>query len=309
MTTRFELYKITLVTENISGVDTEIQKIYKMTTDSFESINLNLSSPVSPMPLPEEDATENILVKMEGNSQQIRFGFRFSPDLSVLQEASINISQSGVALKYNEDLVNVDQYNNNGTDTNITYTDLGTSSNSIEYLESFLKQFENKSITDTFIVRIDDGSPSPLMEYGGSLVGIDCTLDSGSPVVWSINLDFMVGNVISIYDADTPEQPNDFKITKTIPSGQNPVVTFMWKDPDSSGGTNITSYVLIARCLSKSKNQTVTLTSWSDSDADGWYDYYIQSGSFIANEQWEAYMYATNTGGRGNYTKRIKFTV
>ena len=34
----------------------------------FDSVNFNYSSPISPMPLPEEGGEENVLVKMEGNT-------------------------------------------------------------------------------------------------------------------------------------------------------------------------------------------------------------------------------------------------
>ena len=38
---------------------------------NFSNVSFRYNSPVSPMPLPEEDSTENMLVKLEGNSMNL----------------------------------------------------------------------------------------------------------------------------------------------------------------------------------------------------------------------------------------------
>jgi len=43
-----------------------IQMVYKVKV--FDNIDFKFTSPISPMPLPEESGQENILVKMEGNT-------------------------------------------------------------------------------------------------------------------------------------------------------------------------------------------------------------------------------------------------
>ena len=35
---------------------------------TFNDISINKQTPVSPMPLPEEDSDENVLIKVEGNT-------------------------------------------------------------------------------------------------------------------------------------------------------------------------------------------------------------------------------------------------
>ena len=37
---------------------------------NFDSFNISVRTPISPMPLPEEKADENVLVKMEGNTSK-----------------------------------------------------------------------------------------------------------------------------------------------------------------------------------------------------------------------------------------------
>lgn len=299
------MYKITPIIESTSGGSSDKYKFVKFYTNAFESFNTSLSTPVSPMPLPEENSRENLLVKMEGNSQQVRFSCKFSTELVTVQNATI----SGSDMLYDGTLIDVDHYIN--STTSIPYSALLTTTNNISLLTKFLEAFENRSISDTFIVRIIDTSESnPLMAYGGSIVNIDCTLDSGSPVVWSVNIDFMVGNVVSIYDADTPEEPTNFGLNIEPPAGAvNGKVTYSWTDPSNTGGSAITSYMLNAVCLSKTKQVTARPTTAQVTVAGSIKSFYIQSASFLSGERWEFRMYAYNTNGRGLPTKSKEATI
>ena len=53
--------------------DSGIQQCFKIKV--FDQIDWKFSSPISPMPLPEESGQENILIKMEGNTHTINFGW------------------------------------------------------------------------------------------------------------------------------------------------------------------------------------------------------------------------------------------
>ena len=70
------LYKYVLSDDG----NTEI--VYRYTVPNLESLNVQYNTPISPMPLPEEDADENILVKIDGGDRleehtQIRSSFNF----------------------------------------------------------------------------------------------------------------------------------------------------------------------------------------------------------------------------------------
>jgi hypothetical protein len=301
------LYKITPIVETASGgggTTSNKYKYVKFYTNAFESFNTSLSTPVSPMPLPEENSRENLLVKMEGNSQQVRFSCKFSTELVTVQNATI----LGTQIVYDGTFIDVDHYINSTTP--IVYSPLLTTTNNISLLTKFLEAFENRSISDTFIVRIIDTTTSEsLMRYGGSIVNIDCTLDSGSPVVWSVNIDFMVGNVVSIYDADTPEEPTNFAVNVEPPAGAvNGKVTYSWTDPSNTGGSSITAYMLSATCLGKTKQVTAQPTTAQVTVVGSTKSFYIQSGSFLIGENWEFHMYAYNTNGRGLPSKSIEST-
>ena len=306
MSVRFELYKIAPET-----YDSEEYTINRMTTEAFDSININLSSPVSPMPLPENVSEENMLVKMEGNSKQVRFAFKFSDELVTLASED-EIAESDLVGR--EDVIDVIKKADGNT---YTYSPDNTHSG-ISKISQFLKNFENKSITDTFVVRLFDTDTSKeVIKYGGSLISVDCTADATSPVVWSVNIDFLVGNVISIYDADTPDEPNNFKFEAKSGSGNSTTIRFGFAAPDRSGGTSITKYVLKGFARNDGDKQLVKeITSPSSSDGTS-SDYDITvansdvedsvgaSQNFTAGTRWVFYMYAVNTGGRGINTDEV----
>ena len=54
------------VVPNSTDTGFTVKKEYKL--PNVNSFSIDLNSPVSPMPLPEEGADSNILVKIEGNS-------------------------------------------------------------------------------------------------------------------------------------------------------------------------------------------------------------------------------------------------
>ena len=63
------------------------------TIKNFESFNINLRTPISPMPLPEEKSGENVLVKMEGNTQVINLAWTLvesTTDLSFGNQSDAN---------------------------------------------------------------------------------------------------------------------------------------------------------------------------------------------------------------------------
>lgn len=305
MSTRFELFKIGQ--ELFSTQANTVTKFFinKLIAHSFDSFNISLSSPVSPMPLPEDTAESNILVKMEGNSAQIRFSFKFGEGLVDLLSTD-GLLESDLAPN-EKTQVDVDVDINGSAHT---YTSMVSSTNNILKIKTFLENFENTSITNTYVARIyDTGTSEVLAEYGGSLVSMDCQLDAGSPVVWTVNIDFMIGDVISIYDADTPDPVNNFNVVEvTVPQGQNLKVQYDWTPPDREGGSAITKYV--ARGYNEERSIDFTIDMTSPTFVNPNYTWDLQSSDFSSGETWIFYMYPVNTGGKGSHSEkiRVKFT-
>ena len=157
-------------------------RIDKFVAKTFESIGIDLNTPISPMPLPEDRSTENILVKMEGNSQQVRFGCRFDGnlvELSYVEDLTEILTQAGI--------VNVDT--KSAADGGGAYdydANIISEPDNIQLVQTFLNNFESRSITDTFIIRIVDKSQTPekiLFTGGGSIQAINTSTDAASPVV------------------------------------------------------------------------------------------------------------------------------
>ena len=74
-------------------------------------------------------------------------------------------------------------------------TNIITEDDNIQLVQTFLNNFESRSITDTFILRIVDKSQTPekiLFTGGGSIQSINTSTDAASPVVWNVNVDFFV---------------------------------------------------------------------------------------------------------------------
>lgn len=311
MTIRFELYKISQEKFSPENANSSSEKYYihRMSTNAFENININLSTPVSPMPLPEDTSSSNMLVKMEGNTKIVRFSFKFSNELvDISKEVNLDYQNSNSARELITDdggkLLDVVRYYNNTTSAYVNYPFTPISdTNNVSKISTFLSYFENFSITDTFIVRLYDTTASKeILKYGGSLTGVDCTADSGSPVVWTVNIDFLVGNVISIYDADTPDQVNGFDAWKSATNS----LSVKWKAPDRSGGSSITKYTITALHTSDSdKKVTTIITTPTDSNSDGFFDTVINNAFFTSGSDWTVFMYATNTGGRGTNSDEI----
>jgi len=290
-----ELYKVhpESYTSPSGSSQSDVYRIERFQAKTFESIGIDLNTPISPMPLPEDKSTENILVKMEGNSQQIRFGCRFDSNLVTLAHVD-NIALNNI--KYKEDKIDVD----NGVGGAYTYV-AQTEANNILLANAFLTNFESRSITDSFLLRvIDTDTNTTFYEGYGSVQSISTNTDPSSPVVWTVNVDFMVGNVISIYDADTPEIVTNVEI-KSPNSGE---IQFRWNDPVRSGGTNITEFDLGYQKVNEAVTNynTVTQAQATASITSGKYQYTLTG----LTGQYFVFIVAKNTGGSGVRSDRVR---
>ena len=68
-----------------------IQMCFKVKV--FDNIDFKFTSPISPMPLPEESGQENILVKMEGNTHTCQLTWLVRDE--IINQGVTNSSLSG----------------------------------------------------------------------------------------------------------------------------------------------------------------------------------------------------------------------
>ena len=280
---------------------TDEYRIDKFVAKTFESIGIDLNTPISPMPLPEDRSTENILVKMEGNSQQVRFGCRFDGnlvELSYVEDLTEILTQAGI--------INVDTAKNGSAydyDTNII-----TEDDNIQLVQTFLNNFESRSITDTFILRIVDKSQSPekiLFTGGGSIQSINTSTDAASPVVWNVNVDFLVGNVISIYDADVPEEITGLEVS--VPSSGE--IKFRWSDPAREGGSAITKFWFVYQKVLEGNwvaDDSITYAAAQATIPATETKYSYTLTSMTTNTDYKVYVVAENTAGVGAISEIVR---
>jgi hypothetical protein len=289
---------------NTSSNAVDEYRIDKFVAKTFESIGIDLNTPISPMPLPEDRSTENILVKMEGNSQQVRFGCRFDGnlvELSYVEDLTEILTQAG--------FVNVDTKSTADGGGAYNYgANIITEPDNIQLVQTFLNNFESRSITDTFILRIVDKSQSPekiLFTGGGSIVSINTSTDSASPVVWNVNVDFLVGNVISIYDADVPEEVTGLEVS--VPSSGS--IKFRWSDPAREGGSAITKFTFVYQKVLEGNwiaDNEITYSAAQSTIPSGETKYSYTLTSLPTNKDYKVYIVAENTAGVGAISEIVR---
>ena len=288
---------------NTSSNATDEYRIDKFVAKTFESIGIDLNTPISPMPLPEDRSTENILVKMEGNSQQVRFGCRFDGNL-----VELSYVEDLTSIRTDAGIINVDTASGGSAydyDTNII-----TEPDNIQLVQTFLNNFESRSITDSFVLRIVDKAALPandkiLFTGEGSIQSISTATDSASPVVWNVNVDFLVGNVISIYDADVPEEVTGLEVS--VPSSGS--IKFRWSDPAREGGSAITKFTFVYQKVLEGvwiAPNSITYAAAQNTIPSGETKYAYTLTSMTTNKDYKVYIVAENTAGVGAISEIVR---
>ncbi|MDE1814803.1 MAG: fibronectin type III domain-containing protein, partial [Thaumarchaeota archaeon] len=119
------------------------------------------------------------------------------------------------------------------------------------------------------------GSSSYYTE-SGTITKFSIIMSGDSQVSFDATLDFMVGNVVSLYEANTPSSPQNF--ASTAGAGGSHTINLSWKDPiDSAGG--LTGYKVYRKVWNGFYAPIATLgivTSYSDNTCTtGTFYYYI----------------------------------
>jgi len=228
--------------------------VYRYSIPNLETLNIQYNTPISPMPLPEEDADENILVKIEGNSASIDIdwtlaNYEYGTDNNTCHFEQWNSSGTEV--------LEVDNTNVRGkfdpvgrTGYPITFKDMTEpSGNPSKQIQIFKDKFESKSLNNDFLITIEDGDVNSYglaedpMRFYGSPSQMSFSISGSSPIVWRARIQFFVGNVITVFDPDSPESPQDLSMVAqanfgTSPNNNRDVFKIRFKDPTSFGATD-----------------------------------------------------------------------
>jgi hypothetical protein len=244
---------------------TEASQTFRYEIDNLGSLTIGLDQPVSPMALPQEDASENVLVKMEGNTQSVTVNWKVSNSTATPLSSVNKLETGGIQLDteefyYYNGTGNKTYYNSdNDTSPSATwsqhpYTDSG------QTVSWLLSEFQGRDLSDRYMLKIPNMG---IME--GFVTRINATIDSGSPVVYNLSITFLMGNVISIYETDAPSEPRNLVISSDTPTGASAdSIILTWSVPMDSA-TTISSYGIWVRDegTSFSGNPDITVSVYS----------------------------------------------
>lgn len=212
------------------------------TISNLGSFAPQYDSPVSPMPLPQNDDTQNVLIKIEGNSTQITISWKMKDQTPNGNNTTPSSANSG--------FVTVSTI-----DTSLPLTPF-------QQLAWLKKCLVPTQITDRYRLTVADtikmGNTSvsngitvynvvfggQLYQELGTVTKLAPTMTGDSPLAFDASLTFMVGNVVSAYEVNTPSSPQNL----TISQGSAGILNLGWAAPiDTAGG--VTGYKIYRKTL------------------------------------------------------------
>jgi len=190
---------------------------------NIERLDVQLNAPVTAMPLPMESREENILVKMEGNSEVCQMTWRIPQESIVRVKTKTGTLSSAITQKLANDdartVWNGSTYGAGAFAWQTVDSDLpvlGTSGEKTgsDIINFLISKFEGIDIEDEFYLAIPE-----MDAREGWLSQLNATISGDSPVVWTVSATFLTGRVISVYDMDSPSEPRDITVLQTDSSG------------------------------------------------------------------------------------------
>jgi len=220
------------------------------------------------MPLPEEKSGENVLVKMEGNTQVINLAW-------TLVESTTDLSFG------------------NQSDAN---TLIKTVPQQLVYLSDAL---EGSSLQEKFKLQINysEVSGGKDLIFYGFVTDMSFSQTSTAPVTFTAQLSFLVGNVITTLDTDVPDEPININLTTPSGGGGSGRLTVSWSDPVYKGGSNaITNYDLE---FVNSTSGQIEYKKFSQSSSP----FTTPTGSVTSNTKFQVRIRSNSNEGNGAWSK------
>ena len=251
--------------------DSTVKYVYRV--KNFDQFGIRFVSPISPMPLPEEDDDANILVKMEGNTSTMTVSW-------LIRNEQVNIGSAHNSAPAPGETKDIFQQ--------------------LKFWQDFMI---GSSITTSFDIAVGDGTegslddafPNPgfLYQKRGFVTNVDINTNGAEPNTFRATVTIMIGDVISSYNTDTPSEPLNFQGS---PGGSSQEIDLTWDDPSDDGGTTVSKHNVLyktgtgtwLRVQPSAAANAVTLTGLT-----GGLEYVIK-------------MNAENANGQGRFTPERK---
>ena len=295
---------------------TGIQMVFKVKV--FDNIDFKFTSPISPMPLPEESGEENILVKMEGNTHTCQLTW----------------------------LVKKEATNQGVTNTNLSGATQGSTKTMFDQLKWFSRQdgFIGRSMEDKFDILIFDdfskGGGGTLNTYnmaaGGVAAGsyaefqdalipadadnpadgdwtglrykmegfirdFNFRTQASEPATFRGTIQFIEGNAVGSYQGAKPDAPTNVRLADvTEDSGESPPISththiwVRWLPPAHKGNSAITHYDILYRANDSADDYLPYRVAASYAGSGG-----VNLGVLSANTEYAIKVRAVNSEGVG----------
>jgi len=163
--------------------------------ETFNSISINKQTPVSPMPLPEEDSEENVLMKIEGNTTTMSLNW-------TLTNASTSIAKCSYGqIAYVPSMKKYVKLN--------IQTDLSGVFDQVSYIEHDLAPNSLNDFYSLYILDSDVVTKADAMIYTkvGLIQDFSFNTDASSPVNWQATMNFIEGAVVTSMSENSHQPP------------------------------------------------------------------------------------------------------
>ena len=210
-----------LIKNNANG-----DPLYKYKVGNLGTLSQTLRTPTTALPLPEEGAEENVLVKVEGNSNSVR--------------------------------INWVVYDN---DENQEVLAGATTKTLFEQWNFIEDNMQADGIESSARLQIEDDSSNILKKWDGITGEFTFNLVGNSPVGLVTSFLFQQGTVVSVYDIDVPSKPINLDVD-TDTAGE---INVSWATP-LQNTSDIQGYDISYQLLGGSETiQSVNSSTFSDS--------------------------------------------
>ena len=251
------------------------------TLPNFKSITYDMNTPVAPMPMPEEDASENVLVKIEGNSSALTINWTIK-DMGTIKTVKNTAKPTNSV-------------------PNPTPTDYAASSTIRDQIFWFRDTFRASKVSSAFelIIRLDEADASKDIIFLGTFSGFNFNMMSPSLLTFNATAKFMEGSVATLYEVDTSSAPRN--LTLTSPSAGQ--INASWTAPSNPGASSISDYKIYYREWNAGQGWSSTnVGSNATTKSD------ISGSTNLPTGTYEVYVEAFTTGlglGRSSFTEHI----
>mgnify|MGYP003635528727 CR=1 FL=1 len=209
-----KIFLVKLNTADISGGEQ-----YRYELSNFQSITYDLNTPVSPMPLPEETAKENILIKIQGNSGSISLRWK------LVDNNGVNLAIPKVTDPVQPAI---------------------PSSTIREQLNFFKDLFAPTGIDDKYRIIIRLSESTAFWDYqdiriDGTFTNFSFMMADPELLTFNASVKFLEGRVEDLFATDSPSQPTN--VVATSPSAGR--IDLTWGLPNEVGSSSTIQWYTI----------------------------------------------------------------